>query len=498
MIDESTMQFALTDTRLHEIEADAALGFAYGGDGDCTVAADWSELTAGLARELVERGEFRAKHQSAALMHRPAGMRAGRLLLVGCGPRATASAARLREAAGAGWRCLRTAGVRRLAVALPDGMPRDEALTAVVQGIAAADYEPDAYKTADRQASALERVVVSCPGAARPALQRGVAIAHGQRRARELVNEPGNLLPPRELAARAAALAAEAGLECEVLDKSRLEELRMGALLGVARGSLEPPVMIVLRYRPESGNPGRLPHLGLVGKAVTFDTGGISLKPAADMHRMEHDRAGGAAMIGTMLALASVRPRLPVTAVIPSVENMPGAGAQRPGDVVTTRCGKTVEVLNTDAEGRLILADALTYANEQGCTHLVDAATLTGAVVVALGTEHTGLFSNNHPWREQLLGAASRAGERMWPMPIGEEYAKLLDSPIADMANIGPRWGGACTAAAFLEPFAAGTPWAHLDIAGTAWYEKKMPHAPVGPSGAGVPTLVQLALDMSR
>ena len=216
------------------------------------------------------------------------------------------------------------------------------------------------------------------------------------------------------------------------------------------------------------------------------------------MHLMKHDMAGGAAMIGTMLALASIRPSLPVTAVIPSVENMPGGAAQRPGDVVTSRSGKTVEVLNTDAEGRLILADALTYAKEQGCTHLVDAATLTGAIVVALGTDHTGVFSNNDSWREQVLSAAGKAGERMWPMPLGEEYTKLLESPIADMANIGPRWGGACTAAAFLENFAGDTPWAHLDIAGTAWYEKKLPHAPVGPSGAGVPTLVQLALAMSR
>ena len=492
------MQFTLTDTALEQIEADAAIGFVYDSGNDCTAPTDWNELTAGLARELAESGEFRAKQQSTSLVHRPAGMRAGRLLLVGCGTHAKASTVRLREAASAGWRRLRTAGVRSLATALPDGMARDDALMAIVEGIAAADYEPDAHKTEDKQASALERVVIACPDDAQAALDRATAVAQGQLRARELVNEPGNLLPPQELAARTAALAAEAGLECEVLDKSQLEELRMGALLGVARASVQPPVMIVLRYTPEAGisDPGA--HLGLVGKAVTFDTGGISLKPPADMHLMKHDMAGGAAMIGTMLALASIRPSLPVTAVIPSVENMPGGAAQRPGDVVTSRSGKTVEVLNTDAEGRLILADALTYAKEQGCTHLVDAATLTGAIVVALGTDHTGVFSNNDSWREQVLSAAGKAGERMWPMPIGEEYTKLLESPIADMANIGPRWGGACTAAAFLENFAGDTPWAHLDIAGTAWYEKKLPHAPVGPSGAGVPTLVQLALAMGQ
>ena len=492
------MQVTLTDTNLPEIEADAAIGFVYDGGYDCTSPTDWDGLTEGLAGELAESGEFRAKHQSTALVHRPAGLRSRRLLLVGCGTHAKASTVRLREAAGAGWRRLRTAGVRSLAIELPAGIARDDALAAIVEGIAAADYEPDVHKTGDKQASALESVVIACPNDAQPALDRAVAVAHGQRRARELVNEPGNLLPPQELAAKTAALAAEAGLECEVLDKTQLEDLRMGALLGVARASVEPPVMIVLRYKPEAGTYDATAHLGLVGKAVTFDTGGISLKPAADMHLMKHDMAGGAAMIGAMLALASIRPSLPVTAVIPSVENMPGGAAQRPGDVVTTRCGKTVEVLNTDAEGRLILADALTYANEQGCTHLVDAATLTGAIVVALGMDHTGVFSNHDSWRGQVLSAASKAGERMWPMPIGEEYTTLLESPIADMANIGPRWGGACTAAAFLEHFAGDTPWAHLDIAGTAWYEKKLPHAPVGPSGAGVPTLVQLALSMGE
>lgn len=202
-------------------------------------------------------------------------------------------------------------------------------------------------------------------------------------------------------------------------------------------------------------------------------------------------------MLGAMTALASLRPTIPVTAVIPSVENMPGGKAQRPGDVVTTRAGTTVEVLNTDAEGRLILADALTYAKELGCTHLVDAATLTGAIVVALGNEYTGLFANDDGWRDSVLQAAAEAGENMWPMPLGEPYTKLLESPIADLANIGPRWGGAVTAAAFLEHFADKTPWVHLDIAGTAWFEKKQPYAPKGPSGVGVRTLIDLALNLS-
>ena len=326
------------------------------------------------------------------------------------------------------------------------------------------------------------------------ALDRALAVAAGQRFACELANEPGNILPPRELAERAAAMADQAGLECEILDEERLNELEMGSLLGVAMGSVEPPVMIVLRYVPEQPKSNSDFHLGLVGKAVTFDTGGISIKPSADMGLMKYDMAGGAAMIGAMQAIAALKPSIPVTAVIPSVENMPGAAALRPGDVLTSMSGTTIEVLNTDAEGRLILADALTYARQLGCTHLVDAATLTGAVVVALGHENSGVFTNDAEWQERVLRCAATAGEKMWPMPLDDAYAALLKSPIADLANIGPRWGGAITAAAFLKHFADPAPWVHLDIAGTGWYEESKPFAAKGPSGVAVRTLVELAM----
>ncbi len=491
------MRFVLTDTALGDIEADAVVGFVYQPDRDGPPEVQaWDTLTGGLAGEMVSRGEFQGKHHSTAVMHRPAEMRAGRLLLSGCGPRSQATAARLRDSTGCAWRRLRSEGVKTLAVALPDGVGPSDAVRAATEGIVLAAYEPDAYKMSERKRSSLEIVTIRASSVHQDVLDRAVATAQAQNRARELANEPGNLLPPRILASRAREMAHENGLECEVLDEQQLAALGMGALLGVARGSSEPPVMIVLRYRPGSRAPASGTHLGLVGKAVTFDTGGISLKPSADMGLMKYDMAGGAAMIGAMAALASLRPAVPVTAVIPSVENMPGSQAQRPGDVVTTRSGKTVEVLNTDAEGRLILADALTYAKEQGCTHLVDAATLTGAIVVALGSEYTGLFSNDADWRERVLRASKEAGEKLWPMPLGEEYSKLLESPIADVANIGPRWGGAVTAAAFLEHFADNTPWVHLDIAGTAWYEKKLPYAPKGPSGVGVRTFIDLAMGL--
>jgi leucyl aminopeptidase len=290
-------------------------------------------------------------------------------------------------------------------------------------------------------------------------------------------------------------VASDAGLEIEVLDEERMKELRMGALLGVAQGSAEKPAFIILRYRPALAFAVSA-HLGLVGKAVTFDTGGISIKPAEGMEKMKYDMAGGATMIAVMCALAELKPAVAVTAFIPAVENMPGSRAQRPGDVQTTMSGKTVEVINTDAEGRLILADAITYARRQGCTHLVDAATLTGAIVVALGHTNVGVFSNNQAFQDRLLESARYCGEKMWPMPLDDEYKDQLKSIIADLPNVGTRWGGAITAAMFLKEFAESTPWVHLDIAGTAWLEEAKPFLPKGPSGVAVRTLIDLAMKM--
>jgi leucyl aminopeptidase len=299
-------------------------------------------------------------------------------------------------------------------------------------------------------------------------------------------------MTPPILAERARAMAEEQGLECEILDQDRMRQIGMGSLLGVAMGSAEPPVMIILRYQPAGKAAGDV-HLGLVGKGVTFDSGGLSIKPADGMEKMKYDMAGGAAMIGAMRAIAQLKPAIPVTALIPAVENMTGSRAQRPGDIVTSLSGKTIEVLNTDAEGRLILADALTYAKRLGCTHLVDAATLTGAIVVALGHIHVGLFASDDALRDRVMAAAKAEGEKMWQMPLDEDYKDYLKSAFADLPNIGGRWGGAITAATFLNEFAQGTPWVHLDIAGTAWLDDDKPHMAKGPSGVGVRTFVRLA-----
>jgi leucyl aminopeptidase len=439
------------------------------------------------AGDLVDSGEITGKSGELTLLHHPAGMAAQRVLLAGAGKPEQFDSAAARKLAGIAVRFLKSKSVKEVCFAT------DPALTeAVVEGAILANFDPDRYRTGNDKKSVEAIAVVGSAEAA----ERGRVIAEAQNLTRELVNEPANQLSPRQLASAAMMMAAAHGMESEVLEKAQMEQLGMGALLGVAQGSAEPPCLIVIRYRPVNPGPSGT-HLGLVGKGVTFDTGGISIKPAEGMEKMKYDMAGGASMIGAMQAVAQLKSPIPVTAFIPAVENMPGSRAQRPGDIVTTMSGKTVEVINTDAEGRLILADALTYARRQGCTHLVDAATLTGAIVVALGHLNVGLFSNDDAMRDRVLAAARAEGDRMWPMPLEDDYKDYLKSAFADLANVGGRWGGAVTAAMFLKEFAEDTPWVHLDIAGTAWIDDEKPKSPLakGPSGVPVRTLVRLAMD---
>jgi leucyl aminopeptidase len=490
------MKTSLVDQKPQDVETEALAVVLFEAEGgDLGAGSDYDTRTQGLIRELYNSKEFTGKTLETVLIHRPIGFKARRLLLIGGGKPEEFTLARLRQTAGVAVRALKTKGVKRLALVPAGRFEARDAVQAVTEGAELATYEPDAYKTEDKTPMPVEEAWILEDPAHVSSMERGRVIAEAQNFARRLVNEPGNRLPPGVLGRQAAEMADAAGLTIDLLQRQRLEELEMGALLGVAQGSVEPPVLIVVRYRPgASGETGM--HLGLVGKAVTFDTGGISIKPSQDMDKMKYDMAGGAAMLGAMQALAALKPRVPVTAVIPAVENMPGQQAQRPGDVVRTMSGKTVEVLNTDAEGRLILADALTYAKQQGCTHLVDAATLTGSIAIALGHERVGLFSNDDSWRDRFLASAQASGEKMWPMPLDEEYKDQLKSLIADLPNIGSRWGGAITAAMFLKQFADPTPWIHLDIAGTAWLEEAKPHLPKGPSGVGVRTFVDLAMKM--
>jgi len=372
---------------------------------------------------------------------------------------------------------------------------------AVADGFVLSTFSGEAYKTGERLGPPAHEMTIASAegqtsaGALEKAIERGRILGDSCNIARALCNEPSNVLTPRVFADRAAQISKEAGLHVDVLDEHAIERLNMGLLLGVARGSVEPPRLIVMKYEP-SGVP-KTPVLGLVGKGITFDTGGISIKPADGMERMKDDMAGGAAVVCAMRAIATLGAPVRVIGVVPMTENMPGGRALKPGDVLKGASGTTVEVINTDAEGRLILGDGLWYARHLGATHLVDVATLTGACMVALGKIASGLFGQPDDWVETVRATSQRAGDRCWPMPLYDEYAEQLRSEIADMMNSGGRPAGACTAAMFLREFAGGLPWAHLDVAGTAWADEAKPYQPKGATGVAVRTLAELALSWS-
>jgi len=446
---------------------------------------------AGQIKEFYDSGEFSGKALEIAVLHHPTGLNAKRLVLAGGGKRDKFTAAELRKLSGAVVRSLKSKGIHGIALALDEPFRSDDFAAAAVEGAVLADLENDRYKT-DPKKNEKHVDSLTVLGGSQAAIERGRILAEAQNFSRDIANEPANVLTPTVLAGHAKKMASEFGLECEILDQDRMRQLGMGALLGVAQGSAEPPALIVLRYKPAVASSSN-DHLGLVGKGVTFDTGGISIKPSDGMEKMRYDMAGGAAVIGAMRAIAQLKPSIPVTALVPTVENMPGSKAQRPGDIVTSLSGKTVEVLNTDAEGRLILIDALTYAKRLGCTHLVDAATLTGAIVVALGSVNIGAFTNDEAFLEKFLVASKAEGEKTWQMPMDDEYKELLKSNFADLHNIGGRSGGSITAAWFIRDFVDDTPWIHLDIAGTAWLDDAKPYMAKGATGVGLRTFVRLA-----
>ncbi|HWB86286.1 MAG TPA: leucyl aminopeptidase [Bryobacteraceae bacterium] len=479
------MQISIERKPAGQVKADALVVLAFEGRREERFGAG----------ELCDSGEISGKSLELTLLHRTPDAAAARVLLVGCGKPNQFNTADLRKAVGAAVRHLKSKSVKHIALLLESPYNGIEDAATAVEGAILGDFEPDRYKTGNDKKS-VDMFTLAAPAGAEgleAAADRGRVLAEAQNFTRGLVNEPANRLAPMQIAEAARKMSAEYQLECEVLDRAQMEALGMGSLLGVAQGSAEPPALVVIRYKPAHSNSGA--HLGLVGKGVTFDTGGISIKPADGMEKMKYDMAGGASMIGAMRAISQLRPAIPVTAFIPCVENMPGSRAQRPGDIVTSMSGKTIEVINTDAEGRLILADAITYARRQGCTHLVDAATLTGAIVVALGHLNVGLFANDDAMRDRVLGAAREEGERMWPMPLEDDYKDYLKSAFADIPNVGGRWGGAITAAMFLREFAEQTPWVHLDIAGTAWLDDAKPFLAKGPTGVSVRTLVRLAMN---
>jgi leucyl aminopeptidase len=492
------MQVHIETSPLEKLTPDALAVICFETETAAGTNADPEVATqSGWLAELRSSGEFTGKLYEISILHRPHGIGAKRLVVVGGGKRDKFSSVEARNIGGALVRALKCKGTRSIALAL-EGADFKSHVTAAVEGAVLGAWEADKYKSDPKlREKQVDSFTIAVPrGNARDlndALQRGEIIADSQNLTRDLVNEPANKLVPSGLAEAAKQMASEVGLACEVLDQNQMAKLGMGALLGVAQGSANPPFLIVIRYQP-STTAGK-DHLALIGKGVTFDTGGISIKPADSMDKMKYDMAGAAAVIGAMRAIGRLKPSVPVTGYVPTVENMVNGNAQRPGDIVTALSGNTIEVLNTDAEGRLILADAITYANRNGATHIVDAATLTGAIGIALGHYNTGAFTNDQAFLDRLLAASRIAGEKTWQLPLDEEYKEYLKSAFADLPNIGGRYGGSITAAWFLREFADPTPWVHLDIASTAWIDDAKPWLSKGPTGVGVRSFVQLALD---
>ncbi|MGE0443707.1 MAG: leucyl aminopeptidase [Vicinamibacterales bacterium] len=486
---------SVTAAPTRDLDADLLVVPAYE-DDDLADQPGLDAATGGAIADARARGEFKGKPYELLITSlAPGGWRARRLVLIGAGPRAEADAALVRRIASMAGLTARQRRLGRLAIVLRSvpGVAADRAVQAAVEGVTLANFDGGSYKTEQPRAW-LETVLLQAGGDhLEAALERGRVLGECTNLSRAMSNEPGNHLTPRLFAERGAAIASAAGLDVEVLDEARIAELRMGMLLGVARGSQEPPRLLVVRYTPPSPRPGVV--LGLVGKGITFDTGGISIKPADNMDKMKDDMSGGAAVICAIAAMARLKAPVACIGVVPMSENMPGGRAIKPGDILTSAEGKTVEVLNTDAEGRLILGDGLWYARQLGATHLVDIATLTGACVVALGKSTSGVFGTPSGWVNDVMTAADRAGDRCWPMPVYDDYKEQLKSEIADFTNTGGRPGGAITAALFLKEFAGGLPWVHIDIAGTAWAEESKPYQPKGATGVGVRTLAELALN---
>jgi leucyl aminopeptidase len=448
-----------------------------------------------LAAPLIAAADITGKFAEPVWLLSPTGVAANRVLFLGAGKRDKFCITELRKLAGAAARAAKAKNIKSFALVVPELLEAPAAAQAATEGIIIGDFDVDTYRS-DRKDQELVEVTLTLPASADAkriymAIAEGAILGESQNLTRDLALEPSNLMTPTILAERARAMCKETGLSCEVYGPDKIKELKMGAFWSVSQGSEEEPRLVVMRYEPESAP--KLPVLGLVGKGITFDSGGISIKPADGMEKMKYDMCGAATMIGAMRAIAMLKPNVRVISILCCSENMPDGKAQKPGDVQFAMNGKSIEVINTDAEGRLVLADGLCYARQLGATHLIDAATLTGAVVVALGYHNVGIFTNNEEFAEDFTASTIRAGEKMWRLPIDQDYFEHIRSEIADIKNTGGRWGGAITAAMFLKEFVDDKPWIHLDIAGTAWLEENKAWMPKGPSGVAVRSLVDFA-----
>ena len=474
------MNITIHSGNWEELDVDAlAVPMAKGG----TVDAALDARLGGLPSELIDSGEFTGKAGACTLIHRVPESAVKRVFLIGLGE--APMARHWFAAAGQAVRAAAKAKCRSVALLLP----HDACARLAAEGAGFGQHRPSGYT--EQKPWPVEEVVLLTTGDQAIA-DAGRITAECVNLARELVEIPANDLGPEEFAMRAAREGEAAGLEVEVLEEAALRELGAGALLAVGQGSVRPPRMVRLSWIPE--DPINDDHLFLVGKGITFDTGGLSLKPANSMEKMKYDMGGAATMLGAITAIGRLQPRVRVSCLLVMAENMPSGTATRPGDIITAMNGKTIEVINTDAEGRLVLADALTYANRLGATHIINAATLTGAVSVALGSVRVALLGNHKALGDGIAMRGRECGERFWPLPMDPDYLEPMRGDMSDLRNAGAdRKAGTITAAKFLEQFVEGTPWAHLDIAGTAWFDKAQPNAGKGASGIAIRTLVRLA-----
>src|SRR5436305_1934831 len=479
------MEVQFVTQPLQDIKTDAlVIGAAYktSKDGESSVLLSTTATTVdtllnGLVSERSAAGEFKGSIGQILTIYPMGKLAAQRIIVVGLGAQAKVDVPSMQWASAIVARHLQSTGAQHIVMALQwetEQFSLSQGVQAQVEGVLLGSYAFRKYQhNSEKNSKNITQLHIFVDSAEKAdlayAIHKGQALAQGTNFARDLVNEPPCVLTPKELANRASTMARDFGLECEIWEKEKIQELRMGGLLAVSQGSAEPPYFIILRYRgaPESTEKG----LALVGKGITFDTGGISIKPAERMDEMKGDMGGAAAVLGAMHAIAELKPQTNVTAFVPTCENMPSGTAYRPGDIVRIMNGKTVEIVNTDAEGRLILADALSYATQEGFSPIIDLATLTGAVVVALGHTMTGLFSNDEPLTNEIVAAGRTVGEKFWPMPMDDEYQESIKSDIADIKQTGGRPAASITAAKILEHFVGSAKWAHLDIAGTSYVD---------------------------
>ena len=472
--------------------------------GGATGAVD--RALGGAISQLIEDGEIKGKQGELTLLHTMGKIAPARVLVAGLGKQDDFDAEVARRVSSEALRYLRRRGICQAVTiahgAGAGGLSSEEAGRAIAEGSLLGLYRFDRYHTNgdDTDAEFGELTIAERDeeraGAIRDGVSQGQAIAEATQIARDMVNEPANAMTPTAMAEVARRVAYENDLGFEALDNADMKEMGMGAFIGVAQGSDEPAKLIILTYDGDPDNPAN--NLGLIGKGITFDTGGISIKPAGGMEAMKGDMAGGASVIGAMQIIAQLKPRINVTGMVAATENMPGGSAQRPGDVVRAMNGKTIEVINTDAEGRLVLADSLCLARERGITRLVDIATLTGAMVTTLGKACTGVMGNDDALIGDVIEAGKQTGEKFWQLPMFDEYKELIRSDVADMKNSGGRQAGSITAALLLKEFVGSAAWAHLDIAGTSTSERASGYLVKGATGAPARTLAQLAVNLAN